>query len=191
MELHATNREKLLAMMRKQLKASGKPITGLILLQGGDEQSRYCTDHVPLFRQESYFAYLFGVKEPGFFGALDLSTGKAILFCPRLDEEYAVWLGKIEPPSFFKDLYVVDEVHYVDELGDVLRGFCSENADWMVYLLHGQNSDSGHFSQPASFKGLEKFKKDWELLHPVLSECRVHKSKLELDLLRYVNDVRS
>jgi Xaa-Pro dipeptidase len=29
------------------------------------------------------------------------------------------------------------------------------------------------------------------LLHPVLSECRVHKSKLELDVLRYANNVSS
>lgn len=32
----------------------------------------------------------------------DISTGKSILFAPRLPEEYAVWLGKIKPLTYFK-----------------------------------------------------------------------------------------
>jgi Xaa-Pro dipeptidase len=40
-------------------------------------------------------------------------------------------------------------------------------------------------------QGMEMFNTDLELLHPVLSECRVHKSKLELDVLRYANNVSS
>lgn len=191
MELHAVNRQKLHSRMCKQLESSGRSVAGLILLQGGEEQTRYCTDHAILFRQESYFAYLFGVKEPGFFGAIDLATGKSLLFCPRLDVEYAVWLGQIQPPSYFRDLYQVDEVHYVDELVDVIENLRAGVSGWLLYLLYGQNADSGNFSQPATFEGIEKFEVDKRLLHPVLSECRVHKSTLEIDLLRYVNQVKS
>lgn len=185
MELHAVNRNKLWSRMSDKLKSLGRDVNGVILLQGGEEHNRYDTDHTPLFRQESYFAYLFGVKEPGFFGSLDLHTKSSALFCPRLDEEYAVWLGHIQPPSFFKDLYGVDEVHYVDELAEVLASKQQE-PDWSLYLLHGKNTDSGSFSQPAEFEGMERFPVDKELLHPVLSECRVHKSPLEMDLMRYV-----
>lgn len=32
----------------------------------------------------------------------DISTGKSILFAPRLPAEYAVWLGKIKPLTYFK-----------------------------------------------------------------------------------------
>lgn len=35
-------------------------------------------------------------------GGKELYTGKSFLFCPRLNPEYAVWLGKIQPPSYFK-----------------------------------------------------------------------------------------
>ncbi|XP_024361458.1 uncharacterized protein [Physcomitrium patens] len=191
MELHAVNRKKLLSRMSDQVKSMGQPVNGVILLQGGDECTRYCTDHTPLFRQESYFAYLFGVKEPGFFGTLDLSNGKSALYCPRLDPEYAVWLGEIQPPSHFKDLYGVDEVHYVDELVEVLNKSRAGVSSWLLYLLYGKNSDSGNFSQPAQFEGIEDFAVDKEVLHPVLSECRVHKSKLEIDLMRYVCKVSS
>ena len=194
-ELHRVNREKLLARMSEKLGSLGQDASGTILLQGGEEHNRYDTDHIPLFRQESYFAYLFGVKEPGFFGALDLATGTSTLFCPRLDVEYAVWLGQIQPPSFFKELYGVDEAYYVDELEEVLEVkeqlSSVGSPDWKLYVLYGQNTDSGNYSKPAEFEGIERWPVDKDLLHPVLSECRVHKSNLEIDLMRYVCKVCS
>ena len=39
-------------------------------------------DHEPLFKQESNFQYLFGVKEPDFYGAIDVDTGRHALYCP-------------------------------------------------------------------------------------------------------------
>ena len=37
---------------------------------------------------------MFGAKEPDFFGALDVDSGKSMLFIPKLPEEYVVWMGK-------------------------------------------------------------------------------------------------
>jgi hypothetical protein len=37
--------------------------------------------------QESFFTYLFGVTEAGFYGAVDLRSGEATLFAPRLPAE--------------------------------------------------------------------------------------------------------
>ena len=65
MALHEANRVKLAEMMPKGSR-------GVALLQGGDQQTRYDTDHEPVFRQESYFQYLFGVSEAGCFGAVSL-----------------------------------------------------------------------------------------------------------------------
>ena len=44
--------------------------------------------------QESYFHWLFGGLEPGCYAAMEVETGKAILFIPRLPQEYAVWMGE-------------------------------------------------------------------------------------------------
>ena len=41
------------------------------------------TDTDILFRQDSKFHYLFGVKEPDFFAAIETDTKKAILFIPQ------------------------------------------------------------------------------------------------------------
>lgn len=64
--------------------------------------------------------YQFGVIEPGFFGFVEVDTKRAVLFMPRLPEEYAVWMGKLYTPSDFKSKYEVDEVYYVDQVTCVI-----------------------------------------------------------------------
>uniref|UniRef100_A0A452XZY5 Aminopeptidase P N-terminal domain-containing protein n=2 Tax=Aegilops tauschii subsp. strangulata TaxID=200361 RepID=A0A452XZY5_AEGTS len=192
-EVHAGNRERLVAALRAHLSAAGRPLRGIVLLKGGEEQTRYCTDHVPLFRQESYFAYLFGVREPGFYGAVDIGSGQSILFAPRFSPDDAIWNGKPKKLPYFKDMYKVDSVFYVDELAQVLRCECSEHGhgEPLLFLLYGQNTDSGNYSRPASFEGMDKFDTDLSTLHPILTECRVTKSDMELALIQHANDVSS
>ena len=67
-------------------------------------------------RQESYFQWCFGVAEPDCFGAVDVNTGKAVLFIPKLPIEYQVWMGEIYPPSHFKSKYDLDDVQFVDDV---------------------------------------------------------------------------
>lgn len=190
-ELHAGNRERLIAALRAHLSASARPLRGLALLQGGEEQNRYCTDHLELFRQESYFAYLFGVREPGFYGAIDTASGQSILFTPRLPPDYAVWMGEIKPLSYFKDRYKVDAVFYVDEMPQVLQDKFSDHGKPLLFLLYGKSSDSGNYSKPATFEGIEKLDTDLSTLHPIVTECRVIKSDMEIALMQYANDVSS
>ncbi|KAJ6698916.1 XAA-PRO DIPEPTIDASE [Salix purpurea] len=191
MELHVKNREKLLKSLRQHLTETSRPLYGFVLLQGGEEKTRYCTDHIELFRQESYFAYLFGVKEPGFYGAIDIATGKSILFAPRLPADYAVWLGEIKPLSCFQQQYMVSMVHYTDEIVGVLHELSNVLEKPLLFLLHGLNTDSNNFSKPAEFEGIEKFEKDLTTLHPILTECRVLKSDMELALIQFANDISS
>ncbi len=56
---------------------------GLIVMQGGEAGVRHETDHEPFFRQESSFAWAFGVKEPDCFGAIHVRSGKSVLFIPH------------------------------------------------------------------------------------------------------------
>ncbi|VAI57333.1 unnamed protein product [Triticum turgidum subsp. durum] len=191
MELHAGNRDRLLTALHAHLSAAASPPRGLALLQGGEEQTRHCTDHLELFRQESYFAYLFGVREPGFYGAIDIASGQSILFAPRLPPDYAVWMGEIKPLPYFKDRYKVDLVFYVDEIVQVLQDRFSQHGKPVLFLLYGKSTDSGNYSKPASFEGIEKFDTDLSTLHPILTECRVIKSGMELALIQYANDVSS
>lgn len=191
MELFAQNRVKLVRSLRDHLASISNPTRGFVLLQGGEEETRYCTDHVDVFRQESYFAYLFGVKEPGFYGAIDVRSGQSFLFAPRLPADYAVWLGEIKPLSSLKERYMVDMVFYVDEIVQVLHDRFGEPGKPLLFLLYGMNTDSGKFSKPAVLEELEKFETDLSTLHPILTECRIIKSEMELALIKYANDISS
>ena len=62
--MHEEARAKLVAALKAACAQAGGPATGVVLLRGGTSTERYDTDHEELFRQESYFAYLFGVEEP-------------------------------------------------------------------------------------------------------------------------------
>ncbi|KAK2980147.1 hypothetical protein RJ640_001731 [Escallonia rubra] len=191
MELHVANRVKLVESLRQHLSLSSRPVHGYVFLQGGEEKNRYCTDHVELFRQESYFAYLFGVREPGFYGAIDIATGNSTLFAPRLSQEYAVWLGEIKPLTYFKDRYMVSMAFYTDEIVKVLHEQCQQSEQPLLFLLHGLNTDSNLFSKPAEFEGIEKFEADLGSLHPILTECRVLKTDMELAVIQFANDISS
>jgi Xaa-Pro dipeptidase len=81
MRLFALNRRNLIERLKKNSKL---PKSSIVLLQGGQSKFRDCTDHEELFRQESYFHWSFGVIEPNFYGAIEVDTGKAILFAPLL-----------------------------------------------------------------------------------------------------------
>lgn len=185
MSMYAENRGKLFARMSNV----DVPANALVLLQGGESVLRYDTDHEPLFRQESFFHYLFGVKEPDCYGALDLTNKKTILFFPYLPEEYAVWMGKIATKDELRATYEVDEVHWVTEIESFLDKFRPS----VVYTLSGLNSDSKavhkeFFTTP---KGLERYQVDNTKLFPELVECRVFKTRTELDVMRYVNRISS
>jgi len=183
MSMHADARRRLCERLGRRGMSHGS----VVLLEGGAQLHEYDTDRELLFQQESFFQYLFGVKEPGFFGAIAAESGRALLFIPRLPEAYAVWMGKIHPPEHFRGAYQVDEVHYVDELASVLAALDPEK----ILVLKGTNSDSGQSSRPASFPGIEKFPVDESVLHPELVECRVIKSDDEIALLRAVNRTSS
>lgn len=43
--------------------------------------------------------YLFGVTDEDYYGAIDLRTGRSLLFMPRLPDSYAVWMGHIATPE--------------------------------------------------------------------------------------------
>lgn len=181
--LHAENRRRLLDRLRRR----GVSDRAVVLLQGGLQRTKYDTDRELLFEQESFFQYLFGVKEPNFYGTIEVATGRATLFMPRLPEAYAVWMGRIHSPSHFEAAYEVDDVRYVDELVTVLEGM----KPGVLLLLQGKNSDSGLTAAPADFAGMDKFKTDFSVLHADLVECRVIKSDKEIDLLRHINAVGS
>ncbi|CAH1780537.1 unnamed protein product [Owenia fusiformis] len=184
MSLHKENRQRLCERLRN---APGYQKGSLVLLQGGESKLRYCSDHEPVFRQESYFHWTFGVLEPDAYGAIDVDSGKSIIFMPKLPDSYAVWMGKLFTQGDFQKKYHTDEVHWVPELANVLK----ELKPSVLLTLHGLNTDSGNFCREAAFDGISEFTVDNKFLHPQIMECRVFKSPQEIEILRYTNKISS
>ncbi|KAM7348078.1 dipeptidase C [Cochliomyia hominivorax] len=184
MALFRKNRQKLCAALRE---SSAVEKGSFVLLEGGKDVSFNDTDINYLFRQESYFQYCFGVKEPDCYGVLNVDNGESVLFVPRLPEEYATWMGRLLSLEEFKSMYEVDRVLYVDQLNE----FFEKASPKLILTLSGLNTDSGLRSKPATFEGIEKYVVNCDILHPIIAECRVIKSPEEIEVLRYVAKVSS
>ncbi|XP_045071433.1 xaa-Pro dipeptidase-like [Coregonus clupeaformis] len=182
--LFAENRRRLCQGLKAE---DGMPPKSVVVLQGGEQKQRYCTDTDMLFRQESFFHWAFGVTEADCYGAIDVDTGKSILFVPKLPESYATWMGEIHPREYFKEKYAVDEVQYTCDIADVF----SKMKLRALLTLRGQNTDSGSTCREASFEGISQFQVNNTLLHPVIVECRLTKTDMELEVLRYTNRISS
>jgi len=161
-----------------------KGLTGIVLLEAGKQETRYDTDTEIVFRQESYFNYLFGVRESDCFAALEVESGRCCLFMPKLHEAYSVWQGKIQGLEYYKLKYAVEETAWVDDmplwLANKLKATKARLSDISqlsaegvgqnapLHVLYGQNTDSGNFAKPANFDGISFFPKvDKDSLFPV------------------------
>lgn len=96
-------------------------------------------------------------------------------------------MGPIATPEDIKKKYGVDEVFFTEDIDRII----TDKNPALLVTLSGVNSDSGKTYKPATFKGIEKFPQDSDLLFPIIAECRVIKSQAEIDVLRYVAKVSS
>ena len=217
-DFHAQNRKRVLQALKVKLKLDHQQQKQhalsccLMFLKGGSNSERNDTDHEPIFRQESYFHYLFGVKEPDYAGVIDVATGEVTLFMPRLSAEDATFMGKILSPDDVCDIYQVDRCMYTDEFETVLLGMLEQSQDRtnsddksststdaksLLLLLEGRNSDSGNMYVAPKFNDMRihhlliNVDVDKTTLFPILAECRVIKSAQEMDLMRHVAELTS
>eukprot|EP00405_Crypthecodinium_cohnii_P016900 CAMPEP_0206461032 /NCGR_PEP_ID=MMETSP0324_2-20121206/25101_1 /ASSEMBLY_ACC=CAM_ASM_000836 /TAXON_ID=2866 /ORGANISM="Crypthecodinium cohnii, Strain Seligo" /LENGTH=535 /DNA_ID=CAMNT_0053932839 /DNA_START=103 /DNA_END=1710 /DNA_ORIENTATION=- len=188
MSMHAANRAKLCAALRKR---SEIPKGAVIALQGGEDRSVYDTDTSWSFKQESNFQYLFGVKEPDCQALLRVDDGKAILLVPKMEVEYQKWCGPIKPPAWFQRVYSVDEVMYLTEAKQAADALAAKE---LLYLQGDANRDSGLQLPLPKLAGIEDStfpvnKGHCQILWDEINECRLIKSALEQTVLQYANDV--
>ena len=182
-ELHAENRRRLVHALRAQPYSISKPT--VVLLQGGEAQERHETDHEELFRQESNFAWAFGVKEPGCLGIIDVFSGKSTLFVPRYPPEYGIWMGPIRAPESFKTEYKVDEVRFIDEIAATLVKMEPPRGPELL-STRGLNGDTGRRAKEATFAGIEAFRVNNGIAYDAICELRAIKTKREVAVLKQV-----
>jgi len=187
MSMHLEHRQKL----SKACHKLGREQETVIFFAGGKGRPMYDSDvEWDLFRQESNFQYLFGVKEPDCLGFVRVSDGKSVLLIPRLDKAYEIVMGPVKPPAWFHRAYEVDEVDFIDNVKEVLRGLGAKR----LLTFRGTNRDSGLELEVPTFEGIGDFevnedacKAFWD----IANETRVVKTAGEIRVMQYVNDVSS
>jgi Xaa-Pro dipeptidase len=120
------NRRKLCKALQQKPVSEGNLV---VYLHGGPSETRFDSDHEPLFRQESYFWYLTGVKEPDCAIAIDVATQHATLFIPNLPASYATIMGRIKTREEWKEHYQVGEVLFTDDVEDTLAGMLEKRSN--------------------------------------------------------------
>jgi len=152
-ELFTKNRARLVQAFREkfpELKSN------VIILEGGKEKGRYNTDaNDNPFRQESYFFWAFGVHEADCYAAIDVDSGRSILFPPKCGADYSIWCGKVLDEAFFKDKYKVDHVFF-HENTVIVDNVSIQFKPQQLLLLRAENTDSGNVLEPANFPGIEQ-----------------------------------
>ena len=96
---------------------------GLILLEGGKQTTRYDTDHEPVFRQESYFHYLFGASQySDCYGSISLPDGKTTLFVPAWGIDVSTVCGPSPNFDVVRTELGIDEVKSTNDLAGFVEG---------------------------------------------------------------------
>lgn len=193
------NRQRLVRAM-KEKHAQIADDGGIILLEGGKQETRYSSDTDVEFRQESFFYWAFGVRDADCYGWIDLTDGSAGILAPFLPEAYKVWMGTIRQENHYLDDYGVEEVAlFTGESDDPsFVSFFNTHKNKTIYRLSGENSDSkithavaSHpFMETEQFANLDVKVDDSSLWIPFV-ECRVIKSEMEMDLLRHATKISS
>jgi len=189
MALYELNRARLVqAMLGENATA-----TGVILLQGGKQTTRYDTDHEPVFRQESYFHWAFGVSESEVYGAISLPSGNATLFVPQHGIDYEIFCGTNPSPEDVREKYGVEEVLPLERLSEYISSQLELSESSKLHLLSGLNSDSGNMALPATYEGIKTHseKMDTSTLFGCIADARVYKTAAEVEVMRYTHWVSS
>lgn len=136
--------------------------------------------------QESTFWYLFGVQQADCYASIEVETGKAVLFIPKLDEAYKMWMT-IFSPEELKEKHHLDEAYYADEL----EQYIERSKPGKIYLFAGKDSDSDLETLYPTFSYLSKYDVDKTELFPLISNLRAIKTADEIEIMRYVCRITS
>jgi len=183
--LFEKNRARFIQLFKEEIGDTASK--GIALLQGASEVPLYSSDVCYPEYQEAFFYYLFGATEMDCVGVIDFATEKPILFAPKLDNLYQVWMTIYTKEDLAAKYNI--EVRNIAELPAYLN---EERKPETIYVNRGVNSDSG---LTTGTPDLSKFgiSGDTDVnatrMHDILSEARVIKSPEEIEVMRWASQI--
>lgn len=92
------------------------PTKPIGFFKGANEVPMYSGDVPYPEYQEAFFYYLFGITEMDCYGAIDFVSEKSILFVPKLDNFYKIWMTTMTKEEWGQKYSGIDEIFYTDEM---------------------------------------------------------------------------
>lgn len=177
-------------MMKESLVAcyGEQPKKPFGFFKGANLQPMYSSDVDYPEYQEAFFYYLFGAPEMDCFGVIDFANEKTILFVPRLDNFYKIWMTAPTIEEWSKRYHMIDELRYTDEM----EAFFAEQQPDYIFLNKGVNSDSGlttDIPDKKYYAACPTAKVDESFMHDVLCESRVIKNDEEIEIMRWASKI--
>jgi hypothetical protein len=86
--LFQKNRLQFIKLFKPEIKEK----EAISFFQGASEVPLYSSDVAYPEYQEAFFYYLFGVTEMDCFAVIDFTNERSVLFVPRLDNFYKIWM---------------------------------------------------------------------------------------------------
>ena len=120
------------------------------------------------------------------YGFLDIGKEKAILFAPKLDNLYKIWMTVLTTEEIAAKYEL--EVRNVDDLQEFLATECP-TSNTTVFVNLGVNSDSDLTTTVPDQKFLEGVKVDKEIMHDILAEARTVKNDEEIIAMRWASQI--
>lgn len=160
---------------------------GIAVFKGASEVPLYSSDVCYPEYQEAYFYYLFGATEMDCVGVIDFATEKPILFAPKLDRIYEIWMTLHSAEDLSKKYGF--EVREISELASYLN---NERKPDTIYINKGVNSDS---KLTTCHPDLSQLGLSGEIdinstrMHDILAESRVIKNEEEIDAMRWASQI--
>lgn len=145
---------------------------GLILLQAAVPAHRNSDQAFP-YRQDSSFLWLTGVDQPGYALLLDARRGEEWLFCPRLTQKHAVWVGHIPSLAEARRAFGVATTAYHDDLKKTLARLGRRGR-----VIHADRRSLATARAAAPAAHAER-----RALEDALQELRIVKDEAEIALL--------
>ena len=107
--------------MFKEFLGDKLPKNAIGFFKGASEVPLYSSDVCYPEYQEAFFYYLFGVVEMDSYGIIDFQNEKAILFLPKLDNYYKIWMTVLDTDEFKKKYNLIEDVRFVDDLEEFIK----------------------------------------------------------------------
>ena len=184
--LFQKNRTQFIKMFKERMGDS-LPKNAVGFFKGASEVPMYSSDVSYPEYQEAYFYYLFGVAEMDAYGVIDFENEKAIVFMPKLDNYYKIWMTVLTTDEYKRKYPLLDEIRFTETMED----FFKEHQPETVFVNLGVNSDSGLKTDIPEDKFYKDVcgKTDSTTMHDILTESRVVKNDEEVEIMRWASRI--